>query len=121
MAAMVSAGSIFLINLVFTIWAVLVSGSGTNIGIIYTGDCEDMHTIGLWIHSVINVLGTILLGSSNYTMQCLSSPTRKEVDTAHAIGKYLDIGLPSPRNLKGWKKKLMFGLLVISTLPLHFL
>lgn len=66
-------------------------------------------------------MGTILLGASNYTMQCLSSPTRAEVDAAHSKGKYLDIGLPSLRNLRGWKRIVPYTFLVLSTLPLHFL
>ena len=74
-----------------------------------------------WVHIGINVMGTLLLGASNYTMQCLSAPTRKEVDAAHANGRYLDIGLPSLKNLNGWKKKLVFFLLIMSSLPLHFL
>ncbi|KAK0118615.1 hypothetical protein ONS96_011706 [Cadophora gregata f. sp. sojae] len=94
-----SAGTVLLINLIFTIWAGATSKSGMKLGTLYTGEC----------------------GASNYTMQCLSSPTRSEVDVAHAMGKYMDVGLPSFRNLHGWKKKILFTLLVVSTLPLHFL
>jgi hypothetical protein len=121
LAAVVSAGSVLLANLSFTIWAMTVSRSGTNIGTIYEGPCLTIHTTGLWLHIAINIMGTVLLSSSNYTMQCLSSPTRKDVDEAHAVGKSLDIGLPSLRNLRGWKKKMLFALLTVSTLPLHFL
>ncbi len=59
-------------------------------------------------------------GASNYTMQCLCSPTRSEVDFAHSQGRYLDIGLPSIKNLNGLRKKIMFAFLILSTLPLHF-
>jgi hypothetical protein len=119
--AVASAGIVLLINVVFTIWAAVKSKSGTAIGTIWEAPCDTIHTADLWIHIVLNILGTVLLGSSNYTMQCLSSPTRSEVDAAHTIGKFVDIGLPSFRNLKGWKKKTLFGLLIASTLPLHFL
>ncbi|KAH9206756.1 hypothetical protein DL95DRAFT_396674 [Leptodontidium sp. 2 PMI_412] len=116
-----SAGTVFLINLIFTIWAGAKSKSGMRVGTIYTGDCGTVHKADSWIHIAINIMGTLLLGASNYTMQCLSSPTRSEVDAAHAMGKYMDVGLPSFRNLHGWKKKILFALLVLSTLPLHFL
>ncbi|CAG8961895.1 hypothetical protein HYFRA_00013695 [Hymenoscyphus fraxineus] len=53
-------------------------------------------------------------------MQCISSPTRTEIDAAHARGTYRDIGLPSLRNPSGWLKRILYGLLVLSTLPLHF-
>lgn len=121
LAAATSAGLVLLVNLVFTIWAATKSKSGVNIGVIWEAPCQTIHTANLWIHIVLNILGTVLLGSSNYTMQCLSSPTRNEVDVAHSVGSYLDIGLPSFRNLKGWRKKSLFGLLIVSTLPLHFL
>jgi hypothetical protein len=121
LAAVLSAGTVLLVNFVFTIWAAIKSQSGLDIGVIWEGDCSTIQTADLWIHILVNILGTVLLGSSNYTMQCLSSPTRREVDAAHAVGKYVDIGLPSFRNLKGWKKKILFGLLVASTIPLHFL
>ena len=110
-----------MINLIFTIWAGAASKSGMKLGTLYTGPCGTVHKADSWIHIAINVMGTLLLGASNYTMQCLSSPTRSEVDAAHAMGKFMDVGLPSFRNLHGWKKKILFTLLVVSTLPLHFL
>ena len=119
--AVISAGSVLIVNLCFTIWAAITSKSGLSIGTIYEDECDKIKTAGLWTHIAINVMGTLLLGSSNYTMQCLSSPTRKEADAAHKVGKYVDIGIPSIRNLRGWRKKVLFSLLVISTVPLHFL
>jgi hypothetical protein len=35
--------------------------------------------------------------------------------------KYLDIGIPSLKNLNGWKRKVLFTCLVLPTVPLHFL
>ena len=52
------------------------------------------------LHVLINALSTVLLAGSNYTMQVLGSPTRQDVDIAHAKGQWLDIGLLSPRNLR---------------------
>ena len=56
-------------------------------------------------------------------MQILSAPTRKEIDKAHARKKWLDIGVPSVRNLKNvaTKKVVMWCLLGLSSLPLHLL
>lgn len=56
-------------------------------------------------------------------MQCLSAPTRKEVDEAHAKGKWLDIGVPSVRNLTSIPK-LRLGMWVglgLTSLPLHLM
>lgn len=74
-------------------------------------------------HLLINILSTMLLGASNYTMQVLSSPTRKDIDKAHASGKWLDVGILSTRNL--WNiprtRAAVWCLLATSSIPLHLL
>jgi hypothetical protein len=74
-------------------------------------------------HVLINALSTLLLSMSNYTMQVLNSPTRQEIDKAHARGKWFDIGLLSPHNLKliSRKRATFCLLLALSSLPLHLL
>lgn len=56
--------------------------------------------LSLWLHLVINALSTLLLSATNYAMQCLSSPTRKEVDKPHRHYIWLDIGVLSVRSLR---------------------
>ena len=77
----------------------------------------------LWLHVGLNIFGTALIGASNYNMQCLSFPTRDEIDLAHSRGTWLDIGVPSIRNLRyiPWKRIMLWLLLGVSTLPLHLL
>ncbi|KAF2155261.1 hypothetical protein K461DRAFT_110724 [Myriangium duriaei CBS 260.36] len=72
-------------------------------------------------HLLVNVLATGLLAASNYAMQVLVSPTRYEVDKAHARRKWLDVGLPSLRNIRAvsWWRLLLWCGLVLSSLPLH--
>jgi hypothetical protein len=55
-------------------------------------------------------------------MQRLVAPTRKEIDDAHAKRKWLDIGIPSVRNLTLINKTRVFLwlLLGLSSVPLHF-
>jgi hypothetical protein len=43
------------------------------------GDCRQMQYVFTYSHLVINVISTILLGTSNAAMQCLSAPTRDAV------------------------------------------
>ncbi|KAH8751875.1 hypothetical protein BGZ57DRAFT_774608, partial [Hyaloscypha finlandica] len=97
------------------------SKSGLRIGTLYEGECGTVRHADSWLHIAINAMGTILLGANNFTMQCLTAPTRSEIDVAHCKGRYLDIGLPSLNTLNGWKRKVTFMFLVLSTLPLHFL
>jgi hypothetical protein len=110
---------VFLINLTVTIWGSTVRQSG----ILFEGDCNRVEYLNTGLHVLINVLSTVLLSGSNYCMQCLSAPTRSEVDKAHAKGKWLDIGIPSIRNIRylSWQRIILWTLLALTSLPLHLL
>ncbi|KAK6591892.1 hypothetical protein H4I96_12169 [Botrytis cinerea] len=90
--------SVLIINLSLLVCAVVKYGSEDGIGILYRGNCQKASWLSTVLHIAINLLSTILLNASNYTMQCLNSPTREAVDRAHAEKKWLDIGIPSWRN-----------------------
>lgn len=85
------------------------------------GDCTLTGRLGFSIHLLINILSTSLLGASNYCMQCVSAPTRKDIDKAHKHYTWMDIGVPSVRNLKwiSWRRKVLWCLLCVSSVPLH--
>jgi hypothetical protein len=110
---------VFLINVTITIWGSTYSKSG----VLLEGDCDRVKRLNTGLHVLINVLSTILLSGSNYCMQCLSAPTRSEVDSAHAKGTWLDIGIPSIRNVKHLSRKrtILWVLLALTSLPLHLL
>ena len=108
----------------------IVSGSiddkdsqGSAFATIRQGRCSEMEHIQLGIHLIINVVSTLLLGASNYCMQCLSAPTRSEIDREHKQRRFLDIGVPSLRNLRVIKKERLvcWCLLGLSSLPLHLM
>ncbi|MCJ1288792.1 hypothetical protein MMC34_000321 [Xylographa carneopallida] len=105
------------------IWAGTKTGTQDGIGILYEGICSNSSQINTGLHLVINILSTLLFGAGNYTMQCLSAPTRAEVDQAHRQGLWLDIGVPSVRNILriGKGRALLWALLGLSSLPLHLL
>ena len=111
------------INVLFTAFAVTTSNPPNGIGTLYEGSCETVKNLDTWLHVVLNGLATALIGASNYNMQCLASPNRQEVDQAHAKGIWLDIGVPSVRNLRhiAGKRLLLWALLATSSLPLHLL
>ena len=112
-----------IINFLFIIWALSKSGLTNGLGTLEDGNCDRTRKLTFWMHLAINVLSTMLLGASNYTMQCLSSPTRSEVDRAHSLGIWLDIGVPSLRNLKSLSSSrvTLWWLLALSSIPLHLL
>ncbi|KAI8412443.1 hypothetical protein FOFC_05700 [Fusarium oxysporum] len=75
-------------------------GEKSNRRIIYEGSCSTSHTLSVVIHLLINIFGSILLAASNYGMQCLTAPTRADIDKAHARKQWMDIGILSFRNLR---------------------
>jgi hypothetical protein len=119
----VCASVVFAMNFV-----AMVSGfaatSGSR-GVFFDGDCDHTERMNTVLHLGINILSTILLAGSNYTMQCLSAPTRSEIDAAHSHkpGLYLDVGVPGIRNLRyiSRRRLILWVALGLSSLPLHLL
>jgi hypothetical protein len=99
------------------------SGYHGGVANLVKGDSVKISHYNTAYHTLINVLSTLLLGASNYTMQVLSAPTRAEVDDAHAKGHWVEIGLVSPRNLRviSRKRQVCWWMLPISSVPLHLL
>lgn len=67
---------------------------------IYTGPCPRAQRIHLGLRALVGVLAVALLAAASYAFQVLSSPTRLEVALAHTAGRWLDVGVPSVRNLR---------------------
>ncbi|KAE8321014.1 hypothetical protein BDV39DRAFT_197984 [Aspergillus sergii] len=112
------------LNVAATIYVrVTYPPSSDNLGLIQESDCDHIHSVDSRLHYALNVVATVLVSASNYNMQCLTSPTRAEVDQAHAQRKWLDIGVHSIRNLSfiGRAKLALWLALLVSTLPLHLL
>lgn len=116
-------GLILMTNLGVSVFAVKSYGSRNGVGLIYEGDCSTVKRLDQWLHLLINLLGTGMLSASNYCMQLQAAPTRENVDKAHEIGKWLDIGVPSPRNLKylsNWRQT-SWSLLALTSIPIHLM
>lgn len=116
------AAMVFGLNVGLASWANAKYQSG-GIGTLYMGDCTTVKRINQWSHLAINILSTLLLGSSNYCMQLLVAPTRFEVQEAHRKSVWLDIGTPSVKNLQwiSWKSVLTWCSLGLSSAFLHLL
>ena len=126
-----AATLVFLVNFVVTIYVVSRNDGQIQVdgrALFYEGSCNTSRKVNIGLHVVINLLSTALLGGSNYCMQCLSAPTRAEIDKWHGKIKcgrvrWLDIGIQSARNLRRISKKraLLWWCLCISSFPLHLL
>ena len=125
LACATSVVVVLFINVCLTIYAAtnLEYKMERGIGTLYEGSCGKSRTIGLWLHLGINVLSTLLLSGSNYTQQCLAAPTRSEIDAAHARRRWMDIGVPSVRNLFRIKleRTLLWIAIGFTSIPLHLL
>lgn len=119
--AAIFTGAVLAAYVVFIIWASQRSTDGTKIGTILEGSCSTVNATNLGLHVLINAMGTIVSIASACALYYLSSPTRNEIDEAHAKGNSFNIGVLSLRNLKSFKKKILFGLLIVTSLPIHFL
>lgn len=110
---------VLIINMVVSIWG----SAAYKRKVLTEGNCEQIKRLNSGLHVLINILSTILLSGSNYCMQCLSAPTREEVDSAHSTQKWLDVGIPSFRNLRRISRPrlIVWVLLGLSTAPLHLL
>jgi hypothetical protein len=114
---------VLIINIVWTIWASTKYGTQGGIGTIFSGDCGTSQLLNVYLHIIINALSTLLLGTSNYCMQLISAPTRREIDHAHSQKRWLDIGVPSVRNIwnLGWSNKITWVGLGVTSAILHLL
>lgn len=91
--------------------------------IIFQGDCNVASRIDIVLHLLLNIFSTCILASSNFFMQILSAPSRRELDAAHRLLLSLEIGVPTIKNiffLSRLKTVFWMGLL-LSSMPIHLL
>lgn len=96
---------VLLINVAGTIYFKIRWKTTDDLGTIYRGNCSQSHRLSSSLHILINILSTTLLGVSNLCMQLLAAPTCREIDEAHGKHAWLDIGIPSFRNLSYISKR----------------
>lgn len=118
----VLVGICLILNVVATIYVLKnYPPGGDGLGVLMDSDCTKVRSLNSKFHYAINVIATVLVGASNYNMQCLTAPTRHEIDKGHAKGTWLDIGVLSVRNLRHIRagKTVLWLALLVSSLPLH--
>ncbi|KAI0123305.1 hypothetical protein BJ170DRAFT_736541 [Xylariales sp. AK1849] len=116
------AVSVVIANIGITIWIMVhYHPDPRGIGTLSFGNCKEMDTINTVLHVGLNIMSSLFLGAGNYCMQIIGAPSRQEIDTAHANGVSLDIGVPSVKNI--WhiqrQRKLFWVLFGICATTLH--
>ncbi|KAK8139270.1 hypothetical protein PG984_002650 [Apiospora sp. TS-2023a] len=89
---------LLIISVVALILAISRKGASDET-VVFSGSCDTASSINTGLHAAINVFAITILVGSNYAFQILSSPTRTELASAHNKKQWLDIGIPSLRNL----------------------
>lgn len=109
-------------NFSIAVWSLSKSGiSGNNV--FSQGDCDKISLLNTFLHLLLNIASSLIIASSNFVMQVLNSPTRAEVDRAHVRKIWLEIGVPSLRNVLNVSpyKSLTWALFGLSSVPIHLL
>ncbi|KAH7420103.1 hypothetical protein BKA64DRAFT_652375 [Cadophora sp. MPI-SDFR-AT-0126] len=115
--------AVLIANFTLTLYAHAHYPHSNGVGIIYQGSCSKTKLLNIWLHLLINLLSTGMLMASNYCMQLLAAPTRADINRAHELNKWLDIGVPSVRNFTsiGRWRQFSWILLASTSLPLHLI
>jgi len=71
-ACAATAGTVCLLNITLTIWAVANHSMVDGLSYLYTGSCSEVANMSLWMHLGINAMSTLLLSASN--CELLESP-----------------------------------------------
>ena len=123
LVACCGVGICLMCTILFLGLAIAYTPVSNGVGTLYEGDCQKVRTLNTWLHVLLNGCATVLIGASNYNMQCLVAPSRDEIDVAHSKGIWLDIGVPSFRNLRHISRRrlALWLILALSTVPLHLL
>ncbi|KAI0110167.1 hypothetical protein F4814DRAFT_461319 [Daldinia grandis] len=95
----------------------------SSITTILKGDCQKAHRANSVLHVLISITSTLILASSQFFMQILSSPSRLEVNRAHLQLRSLEIGVSSMNNIRfiSRYKAIGWAVLLISSTPIHLL
>ncbi|KAL0942169.1 uncharacterized protein CTRU02_200054 [Colletotrichum truncatum] len=91
---------ILIVAIVCLVLALVVVGMIRGESKLFGGSCSKSEDIKIGLFVAINVITIILLATANYVFQVLSSPTRIEIEMAHDAHRWVDIGVPSLRNLR---------------------
>ncbi|GAW17036.1 hypothetical protein ANO14919_064850 [Xylariales sp. No.14919] len=108
--------------ILFVFFSISVSQSSlSRPTIIFEGNCTSSARLNFFFHLLINILSGVVLASSNFFMQVLTSPSREEIDEAHSWLRSLDIGIPSVKNLYHVSrfKSASWLVLFLSSIPIH--
>ncbi|THX60930.1 hypothetical protein D6D06_00932 [Aureobasidium pullulans] len=107
----------------FLIWIHSNTHVAHGVAEVFSGICSEASRTVAYAHLLFNAFAVLLFAVGTHGVQVLLSPTRAEVDTAHARERWLHIGVGGFRNMR-WihKRRLIRAVLLgLASIMLPFL
>lgn len=82
-------------------------------GVLYRGNCTVTKRWTSVLSLLLNLIATLLIGSSNYMMQCFTAPTTTVLRQEHKRGRSVHLGVMSTR------KPLAWWIMGLTSIPVH--
>lgn len=116
-------GLVLLVYVTFLIWIYTNLQVRHGVAEISSGTCPQISKKAAYAHFVASAFAILLFAVGTHASQILLSPTRAEVENAHARDRWLHIGVGGLRNMKWIHKRRLIKalLLVMASLLLPFL
>ncbi|TPX18423.1 uncharacterized protein E0L32_011664 [Thyridium curvatum] len=90
---------VLLVGIICLVLAVVQTRAFAGETKVMTGSCASVDGLNRGLHVIISVLVLVVVAGASYVFQVLTSPTRPELAAAHERKRWLDVGIPSLRNL----------------------
>ncbi|KEQ69521.1 hypothetical protein M436DRAFT_19503, partial [Aureobasidium namibiae CBS 147.97] len=109
-------GLVLLVYIVLLIWIYNNLHVRHGVAEVFSGTCPQGSRTAAYTHFATNAFAVLLFAVGTHASQILLSPTRAEVENAHARDRWLHIGVGGLRNMK-WihKRRLIKAVVLLAT------
>jgi hypothetical protein len=107
---------ILVVYLAFLTWIYTNLQVRHGVADVFSGSCPQASRVVTYAHFATNAFAVLLFATGIHAVQLLLSPTRAEVEYAHARERWLHIGVGGLRNMK-WvhKRRLVKAVVLLTT------
>jgi len=106
-------GLVLLVHIAFLIWIYTNLQIRHGVAEISSGTCPHTSRVAAYAHFATNAFAVLLFAVGTHASQILLSPTRSEVENAHARDRWLHIGVGGLRNMKWIHKRRLIKAVVL--------
>jgi hypothetical protein len=110
------ASLILIVYVSFLIWIYTHLEVGAGVAEVFSGSCLEASRVATYARLTTCAFAVLLFAVGTHAFQLLLSPTRAEVESAHARDRWLHIGVGGLRNMK-WihKRRLVRAVVLLTT------